>query len=526
MRSAFILVAVLAMGCRGNAPGVSSLMPVPRPNMANAAAPVQRMLRDRFAAVDAAGPSAAPDAARGRAYGELGMLLLAAEYFNEAAIALHDAETLAPAEMRWPYYLGQVYQRLGDAQKSAAAYERAVKADGQYAPALVRLGNAYLDQGRPEAAEPLFRKALERDARMVAAMHGLGRAALARKDYPAAIAQLEHALTIDPDAAAIHYPLGLAYRGAGQADKASAQLQVRADKLEPADPVYDEVQVLIETPVAYELRGAEAMGKGRYDEAIDLLRKGVALDPNEPALRHKLGTALALKGNLGEALATLRETVQRSPAFAKGHYSLGLLYLQSGQYTEAKASFEQALRVEPAYVEPRLQLAHLLRRSGHAKDALPHYARLIELDPRVVEARFGYAMTLVDLRRYAEARDQLAQGQELFPDQPGFTLALGRILAAAPDDRVRDGQRALALLRALPGGGQHTPDYAIALAMALAEVGQFTDAAGLQRQVIDQAGEIDPEFRRDLGRLLDAYQQGRPARKPWLDAEPMELPQV
>jgi protein O-GlcNAc transferase len=492
--------------------------------LSTAAAPVQQMLRDRFAAAQRAGTSSSPSAERGRAYGDLGTLLMAAEYFRESEVALRDAEALAPADMRWPYYLGLLYQRTGDAQQSAAAFERAVKVDPGYAPALVRLGNAYLDQGRPDAAEPLFTKALARDPRLVAAIFGLGRAALARKDYPAAIAQLEHALTIDPDAAAVHYPLALAYRGAGQAEKARVHLQAQAAPIEPPDPIYEEVQVLLETPVAFELRGAKAMGQGQWDEAIANFRKGVALDPNEPALRHKLATALALKGNQAEALETMRETVRRSPEFAKGHYSLGLLYLQTGDFARAAAAFESAVRVEPAYVEARLQFAHLLRRTGRSAAALPHYLKLIELDPRVAEARFGCAMSLIDLGRFVEARDQLAQGQQMFADQPAFALGLARVLAASPDPAARDGQRALAAVRSIPPAGQTSLEYGIAMAMALAETGDFEAAAMWQQEVLDHAAGVEPRLRQRLGEARQSYLRRKPLRRPWSDAEPMELP--
>jgi tetratricopeptide (TPR) repeat protein len=526
------LLAVAAAGCRSKAPASAASAPpqvtiraVPLPDLASAAAPMQQLVRDRHAAAERAGTSPTPDAARARAYGELGMVLMATEYFAEAETALRDAEALAPGEMRWPYYLGHLYRDRGDVVQSTAAFERAVKADDSYAPALVWLGNAYLDHGRPEAADPLFAKALMRDPRMVAALFGLGRVALARKDYATAISLLERALTIDPDVTAIQFPLALAYRGAGQPETAQAHLRPRgASELRPSDPIYEEVELLLETPVAFELRGARAMAQGQYDQAIADFQKGVALDPNEPALRHKLGTALALKGDLNGALAAMRETVRRSPNFAKGHYSLGLLYLQSNDWRQAAASFEHALQVEPTYVEPRLQLAHLLRRTGRSPAALPHYLKVLELDSRVPEARFGYAMALVDVGRFADARDQLIQGGQMFPDQPGFSLALARILAAAPDASVRDGHRALMVIQGLPPAAQRSLEYGVVTAMALAETGRFDEAASLQQQVLEQIPpNTDASLRQHLGDALRSYQQRRPVRRPWSDIEPMEL---
>src|SRR3954471_17735260 len=181
-----LAVLISLAACRAAAPTARppavAITPVALPDLANASAPMQQLVRERYAAAERAGTSPAPDVARARAYGELGTVLMAAEYFMEAETALRDAEALAPAEMRWPYYLGHLYRRLGDAGKATAAFERAVKADGPYAPALVWLGNAYLDEGRPDAADPLYARALTRDPRMVTALLGRGRVALARND--------------------------------------------------------------------------------------------------------------------------------------------------------------------------------------------------------------------------------------------------------------------------------------------------------------------------------------------------------
>jgi tetratricopeptide (TPR) repeat protein len=526
--TSLVLLATL-VGCRATPPAAppptAVIRPVALPNLANAVAPMQQLVRERHAAAAQAGTSPTPDAGRARAYGELGMVLMAAEYFTEAETAFQDAEALAPAEMRWPYYLGHLYRRLGDAGKATAAFERAVKADEGYVPALVWLGNSYLDEGKPEAADPLFDKALARDPRMVAALLGRGRAALARNDYPNAIAFLERGLTIDPDAGPVHVALALAYRSAGQPDKARAHLRLQGTTpLRPPDPIFEEIELLLETPVAYELRGAREMSAGKYDEAIATFQKGVALAPDEPALRHKLATCLALKGDLNGALTAMRETVRRSPNFAKGHYSLALLYLQANDYRRAASSFEDAIRVEPSYVEPRLQLAHLLRRVGQAAASVPHYRQVLELDPRIADARFGYAMALVDEGRFADARDQLMQGMQMFPDRSGFVLALARILSAAPDSAVRDGQRALSLVQALPPAAQQTLDFAMVTAMALAESGRFDDAASLQQQVVDQLpSTVDSQMRQQLTQSLRSYQQRQPLRRPWLAAEPMEL---
>jgi tetratricopeptide (TPR) repeat protein len=364
---------------------------------------------------------------------------------------------------------------------------------------------------------------LAQQPQLVAALFGRGRAAMARRDYASAIGAFEQALAIDPQAKVVHYPLALAYRGAGQAEKAQAHLTPdNAGELKPPDPLLDDLNSAIESSVAYELRGARALDAGNWDSAIDLFKRGVDLAPDEPALRHKLGTALALKGDQRAALATFEETTRRSPKYAKAHYSLGLMYADMGQIARAVDELSTAVRVDPTYVEARLQLAELLRHTGRPQAALPEYERLTALDPRLASARYGEAMALVQLRRFRDARATLEEGLSRHPDHPAFAIALARVLAAAPDTPVRDGMRALQLLQGAPADAQRTLDWGIAMAMALAETGQYDQAADLQRQVVNLAAADAPAARR-LTETLRLYEQKRPCRTPWSDVDAMEM---
>jgi tetratricopeptide (TPR) repeat protein len=493
------------------------VQPVTMPDIGRNPPVVQQQLRDAYAALMKPAPGAED-------YGRVGIMFMAAEYFAEAEVALQDAEALAPSDMRWPYYLGHLYRMRGVTDKSAAAFERAVAANATYAPALVYLGNAYLDQGRPEAAEPLFAKALMQQPRLVAALFGLGRAALARHDYAAAITNLEQAIAIDPQAAAVHYPLGLAYRGAGQLDQAQVHLKagVSGGEVKPPDPTLDEMNAALESSVAYEVRGARALDQGQWDTAVQLFQRGVDLAPGEPSLRHKLGTALAMKGDRAGAFRAFQETARRSPTFAKAHYSLALMYAERGDIGRAVAALSTALRVQPNYVEAHLQLAELLRHTGRPDEALAHYRAALDLDPRLAEAQYGVAMTSLQRGRYRDARDRLADGLSRHPDRPGFAVALARVLAAAPDDQVRDGARAIQLLQGVPADTQRTFDWGVAMAMALAETGRYADAARWQRQAIGFSQD-DPRLTRRLTETLHLYEQERPCRRPWSDADPMDL---
>jgi tetratricopeptide (TPR) repeat protein len=139
----------------------------------------------------------------------------------------------------------------------------------------------------------------------------------------------------------------------------------------------------------------------------------------------------------------------------------------------------------------------------------------MQADPTLSDATLGRAITLVRVGRYAEARDQLTEAIKAYPDHTGFPHALARLLAAAPDDTVRDGRRALALAQQVVKVDQSI-DVGETLGMALAEAGRFDEAAAVQRDLMAaarQAGQTNLAARlRDNLRLYEAH---KASRTPW-----------
>jgi tetratricopeptide (TPR) repeat protein len=399
------------------------------PDLSGVEPSVARQLRERYASLTATlQRSGASDTDVGGAYGEMGMLLLAAEYRDAAEPCFLNAQRLVPTDARWPYYLAHSYKDVGDAAHAVRSFERALQLQPDDLPTLVWLGNVYLDQGRTADAEPLFAKALSLQPRSVPALFGLGRTALAKQDYTSAVGRLEQALSLDPKEVAIHYQLAMAYRGMGDAQKAAAHLRERGPgEILPPDPLMHQLSELLDSAVAFEVRGARALDEGNWAAAATYFRKGIALAPGEPSLRHKLGTALAMTGDTRGAAQQFEEVTRRWPAFSKAQYSLGVILAASGRYGEAIERFSAAVKSDPTYAVAELQWAEALHVSGHAGQSLPHYEQAMKLDPRMAQARLGYAMALAGLNRYQDARAQLTEGVKIYPNQPEFADAMARL---------------------------------------------------------------------------------------------------
>jgi tetratricopeptide (TPR) repeat protein len=493
------------------------------PDLSRLDTAVQEQIREQYARLttmlDAPQSTVAE---RAEAFGSVGTLLFAAEYFPEAERAFLDAQALAPADMRWPYYLGHVYRARQEPARAIPMFERALALAPDDVPSLIWLGDALLASGNAADAVAPLQRAFTRDPASVAAAARLGRAALERRDYAAAVGYLEKALELDPAAASVHYPLGMAYRGLGDSARAEAHLAQGSDagSVAPADPLMDVIAGTLRGAGAFEARGMAALEARNWNAAVDNLRQAVQLAPSNAVTRLNLGTALSLAGDVDGARRQLLEAVHLDPRLAKAHFGLGVLAQDAGRWSEAIERFNAAIEHDGDFVDAHFALAEALRRTGRAADARSHYEKVLGLNPAASQARFGLAMAEVRLGRFVDARRVLDEGARLHPEQPGFPHALARILAAAPDAAARDGQRALVVMQ--PLAGEQGAAVAETMAMVMAELGRFDEAIRWQERAIAvAAGSGQRALASRMQDHLTRYRQGQPCRVPWRDDDPV-----
>jgi len=525
--AALACAAVMAAGCSSRA----TLQPISLPDLSRLDGSVQAQVRERYERLTRTiADRSTPVESQAAAYGEYGMVLQAAEYFDAAEIPYLNAQTLSPDDVRWPYYLGHLYKSKGDTEKADAAFTRALMLQPNDLETLIWLGQLHLDQGKTDEAQAMFQRASAIAPGAVAVVAGLGRVAIAKRDYQTAVRYLEQALQVDPDAEGLHAPLAAAYRGLGQIDKAKPHIgQWRNRDLPVPDPRLNQIDLLLESGLSYELRGVRSFEARDWKGAAEYFKRGLALTkPDAPlhrSLQHKLGTALALSGDAAGAERQFQAVVDAAPkdgideATAKAHYSLAVMMASGGRPEQALPHFDAAIRYQPNYIEAHLTMAEFLRRRNHPDAALAQYKATLALNPRQPQARLGYAMCLVDLKRYRDTRTWLEDSVREFPDHPEYKIALARLLAASPDDRVRDGQRALDIAQEL-FKGPRTTALGETVAMALAEYGDFQQAIAIQRDVIAAArrDRLTPQLPR-MEQNLALYERHQPSRTPWGDDE-------
>ena len=127
---------------------------------------------------------------------------------HERAAGLYQrALELTPADPQLHNNLGTVYRALGQPEEAYRAFEAALAADVEYAPAWSNLGIVLDALGRSEEAEKAYREALRLDPSNAGARVNLANAYAERGAVPQALGLLRTALTDDPDLPEAHYAM-------------------------------------------------------------------------------------------------------------------------------------------------------------------------------------------------------------------------------------------------------------------------------------------------------------------------------
>jgi Flp pilus assembly protein TadD len=165
---------------------------------------------------------------------------------------------------------------------------------------------------------------------------------------------------------------------------------------------------------------------------------------------------LALKQNkLDVALQQLTVAEEQQPSNARVRNFRGIALAGLGRSAEAEAEYRESIRLEPRQPEPYRNLGYLAWTTHHlpAADQALHAA--LSLAPEDHFARYYLGRVELEEQRYPVAVDDLERTSDLWPNDPGFLLAL----AATELNLNRDAAAVLALAGRLRLGQSDTVRY-------------------------------------------------------------------
>lgn len=511
-------VLLLLVSCGGDPLASVGIEPMDFPEAKTLERRVGVQVRAAQEAVFDAARSGRKDSVGAR-LGELGRLYLLYGLTEAARETLLRACAADSLDARWAYYLGQAYRQQGDLTSARTAYQAHNRA-APSAPGLVREAEVLIDLGRDEEASERLERALEIDS-TTALAHYLRAQILERSGALAEAArQYERVLRLQPAATVVNYALGMVYRRLGDEARARDLIARRGEgRLAFQDVLIQDMEALRTGSQALAQEGYLYLQRGRLADALRVLGQAVDENPDNGAAQFYLGIARMRVGDASGAMSSFQEALRINPRDEKALYHMGVLAEAQGEIAEAIRLYQAALDVDGRLSDAYLGLARSYWQGGHCEQALPNYEALLRIEPGHpdhVVVRVRRAMCLSRMGAYAEARTALEGDVAGFPDVAVLVDGLVRVLAASPDEAVRDGEQAIRLAETLVGRVDRAETWMV-LAMAYAEGERFKEAVAVMDRTL-VAAATHPEIVRTYMRLLRReFKAGRPSRLPWPD---------
>jgi len=188
-----------------------------------------------------------------------------------------------------------------------------------------------------------------------------------------------------------------------------------------AEEVYRRVlEAAPDHPRALHYAGLLAHQQARNDDALSLIERSLALQPDEADWHSNLGIVLQSAGNLGAAITAYRRSIVLDPGHANAHSNLGVLLRATGETAQAEAAYRSAIRLDPAHIDAWTNLGILLNAQKRTQEAAACYSKVITLRPKHRDARKLLALAHCTLGEITEA---VRIFEEWLAEEPGDPVA-------------------------------------------------------------------------------------------------------
>ena len=258
--------------------------------------------------------------------------------------------------------------------------------------------------------------------------------------------------------------------------------------------------------------------QGRPDAAEALLRRIVALTPNNLAATLDLALLLFGRGNLAQAEVHARNAIRLAPESPQAHNLMGMILTETNRPQAGEYHYRCVLDLTGTR-DPIL-LANLgwnLKNQGRMDEARALYRESLAAAPQIRQTLIGYVRLEEADRRFQAAEKTLDLAQAAYPEDSQLRLARAVLLG-------RTGQRREAIAQidrmAEPDEGQLGPTELLEKGRLLDRLGCYDEAwaafADGKRQALERSGQayMDEAAAREIDRLRRFFTASRLALLP------------
>ena len=430
-------------------------------------------------------------------------LLSDGKWQEQRKLALADLERAVGLNPAQPQTLGLI-ARLnllpqGDAKRAAEALDQAVAQSGDEpqlkGEALVLRAGIQKEPAKKLADLDEAIQVAPGDASVYRA-RGIVRAEMNK--FAAALDDFNKAIGLDPGQA-LNYQL-------------KALVLAKQQKFDDALAVLEKARTLLPGNLELPLTKAQILrGRADYPAALEELNRAAAIDANNLEVLLLRAAVYKELGQPAKALDDIDRVLRLKPAAAAVMRDRAMLLAELGKYDKAIAQLEQLHQANPKDPLTLLQLGILSAAQKQNETAVKYFSEVLGQYPGEWSAYRGRADALLGLGRRAGAIADYDKALQLRPKDVGILNNLAWVLATAPEEKLRDGKRALVLALEVAKLTDYKQDYVLStLAAAYAEAGDFQSAQQWAAKAVELGGK---EHSEQLKQELQSYKAGKPWRE-------------
>jgi superkiller protein 3 len=267
------------------------------------------------------------------------------------SVAQNSDESKSP-EAGNAYNDGLDQARKGNYKAAAALFEKAIKADPEFAKAYYMLGYSQKKLNQKSQAMNSYKKAIEVNKKFENAYIALGNLQTSMEDYESAINSYNAVLAFNEKSAKAHF-------GAGN--------------------------------VFYKQKN--------YEKAVQRLKQSVAINPSYDRAWNELGICQEQLNQLSEAVESFKKALENTNrASEKGNYyfRLGNAYLKLKKYNDAEGAFLNAVKLSKSQTidgGSNFGLGEVYKNLGQKQKAIQYYEKAAKV--RAWKASADYEIDLL-----------------------------------------------------------------------------------------------------------------------------------
>jgi len=231
----------------------------------------------------------------------------------------------------------------------------------------------------------------------------------------------------------------------------------------------------------------------QHDDSVFWIKKESALRPRE-AINH------------------YTELIDKNPKDERSISCRCWAYMAIHELDRALKDGEEAVRLNPQSPAWRNNRGEAFIKRKEYDKAIAEFSSLLDQFPGYFYALFNRSEAYLRSRQFDKALKDIEEALVNESKVPGLHMNLARVYATAPDQKLRDGKKALeSAKKAVEMIKYRDGRFLDTLAAAYAETGNFDKAIETQQKALD-----DPDFMRDDGegarKRLKLYREKKPFR--------------